>query len=74
MLQLIPGFLSWSCTGEGNDRQWFIWHLGLGFGLWWASQLWITRYIWTPKAPRLAFTERYVSAGRATASAWAGCV
>ncbi|KAK7116523.1 hypothetical protein V1264_002190 [Littorina saxatilis] len=56
--QLIPGFLSWSCTGESNDRQWFIWHLGLGFGLWWASQLWITRYIWTPKAPRLAFTER----------------
>ncbi|CAG5120237.1 unnamed protein product, partial [Candidula unifasciata] len=34
------------------------WHLGLGFGLWWTSQLWITRYIWTPKAPRLAFTER----------------
>ncbi|KAK7477687.1 hypothetical protein BaRGS_00031071 [Batillaria attramentaria] len=56
--QIIPGFLSWSCTGEGNDRQWLIWHLGLGFGLWWASQLWITRYIWTPKAPRLAFTER----------------
>ncbi|XP_050401399.1 chitin synthase chs-2 isoform X2 [Patella vulgata] len=55
---LINDFLMWACSGNGTERKWLIWHLGLGFGLWWASQLWITRYIWTPKAPRLAFTER----------------
>ena len=55
---LISNFLQWACTGQGIDRQWLIWHLGIGFGLWWVSQLWVTRYIWTPKAPRLAFTER----------------
>ncbi|CAL1526679.1 unnamed protein product [Lymnaea stagnalis] len=57
-LELMPGFLKWTCTEGNGERKWLIWHLGLGFGLWWASQLWITRYIWTPKAPRLAFTER----------------
>lgn len=55
---IIEDFLHWVCTGNGVERKWFIWHLGLGFGLWWVSQLWVTRYIWTPKAPRLAFTER----------------
>ncbi|XP_059171416.1 chitin synthase chs-2-like [Physella acuta] len=57
-LELMPGFLKWTCTEGSGEKRWLIWHLGLGFGLWWASQLWITRYIWTPKAPRLAFTER----------------
>ncbi|XP_067667763.1 chitin synthase chs-2-like [Haliotis asinina] len=56
--ELVKDFLTFACTGHGPERKWLIWHLGLGFGLWWASQLWITRYIWTPKAPRLAFTER----------------
>ncbi|XP_076444026.1 chitin synthase chs-2-like [Babylonia areolata] len=56
--QIIPDFLGWSCTGQGEERRWLIWHLGLGLGLWWTSQLWITRYVWTPQAPRLAFTER----------------
>ncbi|ESP01302.1 hypothetical protein LOTGIDRAFT_111741, partial [Lottia gigantea] len=56
---LMDDFLMWACSEkETHDKKWLIWHLGLGFGLWWASQLWITRYIWTPKAPRLAFTER----------------
>ncbi|KAK0040246.1 chitin synthase chs-2, partial [Biomphalaria pfeifferi] len=57
-LELMTGFLKWTCTEGSGEKRWLIWHLGLGFGLWWASQLWITRYIWTPKAPRLAFTER----------------
>ncbi|XP_012941255.1 chitin synthase chs-2 [Aplysia californica] len=58
LLELMPGFLKWTCTEGNGERRWLIWHLGLGFGLWWASQLWVTRYIWTPRAPRLAFTER----------------
>lgn len=58
-LQLMPGFLMWSCTEGDEEKRWLVWHLALGFGLWWTSQLWITRYIWTPKSPRLAFTERY---------------
>ncbi|GFO13532.1 chitin synthase [Plakobranchus ocellatus] len=57
-LEVMHGFLHWTYTEGSDARRWMIWHLGLGFGLWWASQLWITRYIWTPKAPRLAFTER----------------
>ncbi|BFY98509.1 hypothetical protein BsWGS_01548 [Bradybaena similaris] len=57
-LQLMSGFLMWSCTQGDDEKRWLVWHLALGFGLWWTSQLWITRYIWTPKSPRLAFTER----------------
>ncbi|XP_064608019.1 chitin synthase chs-2-like isoform X3 [Liolophura sinensis] len=57
-IQLMGGFLRWVCTEDALKERWFIWHLGIGFGLWWVSQLWVTRYIWTPKAPRLAFTER----------------
>ncbi|GFR89942.1 chitin synthase [Elysia marginata] len=57
-LEVMHDFLHWTHTEGSDAKKWLIWHLGLGFGLWWASQLWITRYIWTPRAPRLAFTER----------------
>eukprot|EP00106_Octopus_bimaculoides_P003471 XP_014770913.1 PREDICTED: uncharacterized protein LOC106869619 [Octopus bimaculoides] len=51
-------FLQWPGMEAEPDKQKLIWHMGIGFGLWWVSQLWVTRYIWTPKATRLAFTEK----------------
>ncbi|GAB1605132.1 chitin synthase chs-2-like, partial [Argonauta hians] len=55
---LTEAFLQSPSMDVESDRQKLIWHIGIGFGLWWVSQLWVTRYIWTPKAPRLAFTEK----------------
>ena len=54
----IPGYLFFKCYPNGSfldaglQQQWFM------VLIWWLSQVWIARHIWSPKSERLAKTDK----------------
>ncbi|CAF0869648.1 unnamed protein product [Didymodactylos carnosus] len=52
----IKEVMYWECS-ESLNFQRITWHILIGMGLWWLSELWITAHIWFPENKRLATTE-----------------
>ena len=52
----IREVMYWECS-ENLQLPRITWHIIIGLGLWYLSQLWITSHVWFPENKRLATTE-----------------